>query len=80
MAVWNPRQIATQNVDRQGRCHENRSYPETPVAMHPSPIWTRARFAAVATISLMIVLVSCHFVSIAGEYSPLRAAWLQRAR
>jgi hypothetical protein len=46
----------------------------------PSPIWTRARFAAVAAISLMIVLVSCHFVSIAGEYSPLRAARLQRAR
>ena len=68
MTVWNPRQIATENVDGQGRSHENRSYPEAPVTMHAPPIWTRTRFAAVAAISFMVVLVSCHFVSIAVEY------------
>jgi hypothetical protein len=74
MTVWNPRQIATQNVDGQGRSHENRSYPEAPVTMHPPPIWTRTRFAAVAAISFMVVLVSCHFVSIAwGIFAPARS-------
>ena len=74
MAIWNPGQVATKHVDGQGRRHQNRSYPEAPVTMHAPPIWTRARFAAVATISLMVMPVSCHFVSISCEYSPRRAA------
>ncbi len=73
MAIWNPGQVATKHVDGQG-CHQNRSYPEAPVPMHAPPIWTRARLAAVATISLMVMPVSCHFVSISCEYSPRRAA------
>jgi hypothetical protein len=48
--------------------------------MHPSPIRSWIRLADVATISFGIVLVSGHFVSNFWEYSPRRAAWLQRAR
>ena len=80
MTIWNPGQIATQNIDRERRRHEDCAYPEAPVTMHPSPVRTGIGFAGAVAVSLRVVLVSCQFVSIAGEYSPRRAAWLQRAR
>ena len=80
MAIWNPRQIATQNVDCERGGHEDSANPEAPVTMHPSPVRTGIGFAGAVAVSLRVVLVSCQFVSIAGEYSPRRAAWLQSAR
>ena len=67
MAIWNPRQIATQNVDSERGRHENSAYPEAPVTMHPSPIGTGIGLAPVAAISFQVVLASCHFVSITAE-------------
>jgi hypothetical protein len=72
MAIWNPRQIATYNMDGERDSHEDFTYPEAPVTMHPSPVGTR--LTPVAAISFQVVLPSCHFVSIACEYSPRRAA------
>jgi hypothetical protein len=74
MAIWNPRQIATQNVDSERRSHEDSANPEAPVTMHPSPVRTGIRLTPVAAISFQVVLASSHFVSISWEYSPRRAA------
>jgi hypothetical protein len=79
MTIWNPRQIATKHVDGQGRCHENRSYPEAPVTMHASPVGPWIGFASAVTVPFGVMLVSSHYLSISGEYSPLRAALLQSA-
>ena len=80
LGPWNPCQVATQNVDSERGSHEDSAYPEAPVAMHPSPVRARIGLTSVATISFQIVLAPCHLFSIAAEYSPRRAAWLQRAR
>jgi hypothetical protein len=48
--------------------------------MHPSPVRTGIGLTPVAAISFQIVLASGQFVSIAGEYSPRRAALLQSER
>jgi hypothetical protein len=74
MTIWNPRQIATQNVDSERGSHEDGAYPETPVTMHPSPVGTRIWLTPGALISFMVVLTSSHFASICWEYSPRRAA------
>ena len=74
MAIWNPRQIAAQNIDCERGGHENSANPEAPVAMHPSPVRTGIGFAGAVAVSLRVVLVSCQFVSISSEYSPRRAA------
>ena len=58
VSAWNPRQVATKHVDGQGRCHENRAYPETPIAMHTLPVRAGFGFTAVATVSFMVVSVS----------------------
>jgi len=62
-AAWNPCQIATQNVNRECCKHEDGSYPEAPVAMHPSPVRTRIRLTPIAAISFLIVLASGHLFS-----------------
>ena len=80
MAIWNPRQVATQDVDGERGGHEDSTNPEAPVTMHPSPVRAGSGFAGSVAVSLRVVLISCQLVSIAEEYSPLRAAWLQRAR
>ena len=80
MAARDPCQVTTQDVDCQRRCQQDCANPEAPVTMHPSPVRTGIGFAGAVAVSLRVVLVSCQFVSIAGEYSPRRAAWLQRAR
>jgi hypothetical protein len=74
MAIWDPSQIAAQNIDCERGSHEDSAYPEAPVTMHPSPVRARIRFAVFSTISLTVVLASSHFVSIFCEYSPRRAA------
>ena len=74
MAIWNPRQITTQNVDSERGRHEDSANPKAPVTVHPSPIRTGIGFTATAAISFEVVLASRHFVSIFGEYSPRRAA------
>ena len=53
---------------------------EMRATVHPSPVRARIGPTAVAAIPFGIVLVSGQFFSIAAEYWPLRAAWLQRAR
>jgi hypothetical protein len=80
MVIWNPRQIATQNIDSERGSHEDSAYPEAPVTMHPPPVRTGIGLTPVAAISFLIVFASCHFVSISWEYSPRRAARLHRAR
>ncbi len=68
MPVWDPRQIATQNIDSKRASHEGCAYPEAPVAMHAPPVWTRIGLSSVAAISFLVVLASCHFVSISCAY------------
>ena len=74
MPIWNPRQIATQDINGERRSHEDGAYPEAPVTMHPSPIRTGIGLTPVAAISFQVVLATCHFVSISREESPRRAA------
>jgi len=68
VAMWNPCQVAAQNVNREHSRHEDRADPEAPVTMHTLPVRARLGFAAVATISFMVVLASGHFSSIAARY------------
>jgi len=63
MAVWNPREVAAQNVNGECSGHKNRTYPEAPVTMHTPPVGTGARFAALTAISLPVMLASRHLVS-----------------
>jgi hypothetical protein len=74
MAIWNPRQIATQNIDSERGSHKYSVYPETPVTMHPPPVGPWIGFATAATVPFGVVLVSGHYFSISDEYSPRRAA------
>ena len=74
MTVWDPRQVAAQNVDGERSRHKERTYPEAPVTMHALPVRTGIGLTAVATISFMVVLASGHLFSIAASYSPRRAA------
>ena len=78
MATRNPRQIAAQNIDSERGRHEDGAYPEAPVTMHAPPVRPRIWFANAVTVPFGVVLVSCHCFSISDEYSPLRAALLQR--
>src|SRR5580692_6267818 len=66
MSIWNPCQVATQNVDHERCSHEDCSYPEAPVAMHPSPVRARIGLTAVVAIPFGIVFVSSHTTSISA--------------
>jgi hypothetical protein len=74
MAIWNPRQIAAQNIDGERGSHEDGSYPEAPVTMHPSPVRAGIGFANAVAVAFGVMLVSSHCFSISDEYSPQRAA------
>jgi hypothetical protein len=63
VAVWNPREVATQYIDSERSSHKKRTYPEAPITMHTLPVRSGARFTVVATISFMVVLASGHLVS-----------------
>ena len=78
--MWNPCQIAAENVNSERSRHEDRADPEAPVTMHALPVRAGFGFTAVAAVSFVVVLASGHLFSIAALYSPRRAAWLQRAR
>jgi hypothetical protein len=65
MTVWNPRQVATQNVDSERGSHEDNAYPEAPVTMHPPPVRASIGLTPVATISFQIVFATGHLFSIA---------------
>jgi hypothetical protein len=78
--MWDPCQVAAENVNRERGSHEEGTDPEPPVTMHALPVRAGLGLTAVAAISFMIVLASSHFVSIAALYSPRRAARLQHAR
>ena len=80
MAIWNPRQFATQNIDSERGSHEDSAYPEAPVTMHTPPVRPRIGFASAVTVPFGVVLISSHYFSISDEYSPLRAALLHSAR
>jgi hypothetical protein len=60
LVVGRPSQVAAQNIDCDRRGHKEGAYPETPVAVHPMPVRTRARLTMFATFSLGIVFVSGH--------------------
>jgi hypothetical protein len=77
--VWQPRQVATQDVDCECPSHEASTYPKAPVMVHPSPVRARIGLSAVAAISFGVVFIARQFPSISAEYSPRRAARLQHA-
>lgn len=58
MTVWNPGQVSAQNVNRERRTHKKRAHPETPVAVHSSPIRTGIGFASIATISFGVMFIA----------------------
>jgi len=72
MAVWNPRQVTTQNVDGKRRSHQDSAYPEAPVTVHSSPVWASIGLTAVAAISFGIMPVSGHLFSGEADYSSHR--------
>ena len=63
LAARDQRQVTTHNKDGERHCHQERAYPEAPVAMHPMPIGTWVRLTVVAAMSFVEVLVSCHIAS-----------------
>jgi hypothetical protein len=65
--MWNPCQVATENVNSERSRHEDRADPEAPVTMHALPVGAGLRFAAVAAISFMVVLASGHLFSITAS-------------
>ncbi len=69
MAVWNPRQIATQNINNQSGSHKDCAYPKAPVAMHAPPVRSWIGFASTVAVSFGVVLVSGHYFSISGDQS-----------
>jgi hypothetical protein len=80
VAIWNPRQIAAQNIDGERGSHEDRSYPEFPVTVHTPPVRTWGWLAVVTAVSFGIVPVTSHCSSTSDKYSSLRVALLQWAR
>jgi hypothetical protein len=64
MAIWDPSQIAAQNIDCERGSHEDSAYPEAPITMHPPPVRTGIGLPTVVAIALHVVLASRHFVSI----------------
>jgi len=76
MAIWNPRQVATQDVDGERGGHKNSANPEDASVSSKG----RERVRRLCCCFPPSCAISCQLVSIAEEYSPLRAAWLQRAR
>jgi len=71
--MWNPGQVAAQNVNSERSRHEDRADPEAPVTMHALPVRARFGFTAVAAVSFVVVLASGHLFSITASYSPRRA-------
>ena len=61
--MWNPCQVAAENVNGECSAHKDRAYPEAPVTMHTLPVRARAGFTAVATISFVVVSVPRHHFS-----------------
>jgi len=70
MAVWNPRQIATKNIDSERGSHEDSAYPEAPVPMHSSPVRTGIGLPLVAAISFQVMLASSQLVFLSWDYYP----------
>jgi len=68
VAIRNPCQITTQNIDCERGSHEDSTYPEAPVTMHPSPVRTWIGFACATAIPLEVVLASSHLFPITDEY------------
>jgi len=64
LVAWDPSQVAAHNVDGESCGHEERAHPEAPVAVHPLPIGPRTRFTLFATVSFVVVPVTCHIASI----------------
>ena len=66
MTARYPRQVATEHVDCESRSHEDGAYPESPIAMHASPVGSRARFTVLFACAFTIVFASRHRSSFAG--------------
>jgi hypothetical protein len=63
VTVWNPREVATQNINSECSGHKKRTYPETPVTMHTPPVRSGTWFAALTAISFPVMLASRHLFS-----------------
>jgi len=74
MAARHPRQVAAQYINGERAGHKERSDPEAPVAVHPSPVRARIGLAVVAAVSFRIVLVSSHLFSVDRWHSLRRAS------
>lgn len=74
--MWNPCQVATENVNSERSRHEDRADPEAPVTMHALPVRTWIRLSAVATMSFKVMLVSCHLFSYTARHLLRRASFL----
>ncbi len=75
MAIWNPRQIATQNIDSERGGHKDSAYPEAPVSMHPPPVRPWIGFASAVAVSFGVVPVSGHCFSLSDVHSQPRAPY-----
>ncbi len=64
VTMWNPCQVARQDVHSKCPSHKKRTHPKAPIAMHTHPVRAGARFAALATISFVVVLTSGHLFPI----------------
>jgi hypothetical protein len=53
VAMWNPRQVAAQNVNSERSRPKDRADPEAPVTMHALP--ERAGFGCLPTLGLMSI-------------------------
>jgi hypothetical protein len=80
VSMRHPGKVAAQNVNGERCSHKQCTDPKTPVAMHPPPVRTGIGLTLIAAVSFVIMLAPCHLFSICAEYSPRRAARLQRAR
>jgi hypothetical protein len=64
VTTWNPRQVATQNVNRERPSHKESTHPKAPITVHTPPVRTGIRFAVFTAISLTVVFASGHLFSI----------------
>ena len=63
MSARYPRKVSTEHVNCKRSGHQDRAYPESPVAMHSAPVRTRIGLTRVTAVSFWIVLVSSHLFS-----------------
>jgi len=76
--MWNPCQVAAENVNSERSRHQDRADPEAPVTMHALPVRPGFRFTAVAAVSFLVVLASGHLFSITQRQPVRRACYFEK--